>query len=85
MTIPTVHANGTSKAELIAALCAASEALDAAYIAMKRCGPNGRDYYPQGPHAIGEAQREHFARLMRVVAVKEEIDRLTMAVDEQGN
>ena len=85
MIVPTVHMNGTSKARLIETLCAASNALDAAYDALKEAAPNGRDYYPQGPSAINTATDEHTARLRALDAIKGEIDRLTMAVDEQGN
>lgn len=84
MTIPTVHLNGTAKDRLIETLCAASNALDAAYEALKEAAPNGRDYYPQGPGAMEAAQNEHMARLRAVDAVKGEIDRLMLAIDRQN-
>ena len=82
MQLPCVHLNGTSKERLIEALCEASQALDLAYEALKRTAPNGRDYYPLGPGALPTAENEHFARLQRVDDVKQEIDALTVAIDQ---
>lgn len=82
MTLPTIHLNGTSAERLIEALCQASAALDSAYAALKETSPNGRDYYPQGPTALASAEREHFSRLARVDSVKDEIDRMTLAIAE---
>lgn len=82
MQLPTIHHNGTAKPSLIDALCAASAALDAAYNALKQTAPNGRDFYPQGPDAIRNATEEHLDRLRRVDAVKSEIDRMAIAIDE---
>ena len=81
MTLPTIHLNGTSKKNLIQALCQASHALDAAYGALKETSPNGRDYYPQGPEAFGQAVTEHCSRLSRLDAIKDEIDTLTLRID----
>ena len=86
MQLPTIHLNGTSKASLIEDLCEASQTLNLAYEAMKRTGPNGRDYYPQGPAALEAATNEHMDRLRRLDAVKKEIDELTLAIDGlEGN
>ena len=63
MMIPTVHLNGTSAGELIGQLEAASRALDTAIGALCEAGPNGRDYYPQGPAALTTAIGEHSARV----------------------
>lgn len=82
MQLPTIHLNGTSSERLIDALCDASAALDAAYVAIKQTAPNGRDYYPQGPDALRIATEEHSARLRAVDAVKAEIDQLTCAIAE---
>lgn len=85
MMIPTLHLNGTSKGTLIDELCEASHALNVAYAAMKRCGPNGRDYYLQGPEAINVATDEHSDRLRRLDAIKHEIDELTLAIAKGGH
>jgi hypothetical protein len=79
--LPTIHLNGTSRERLVEQLCEASAALDAAYEALKRAAPNGRDYYPQGPAAMEAAEREHRDRMARVDAVKQEVDALTIAID----
>lgn len=81
LCLPTIHSNGTSKAELIEGLCNASNALDDAYEALKATAPNGRDYYPQGDDALGKATAEHMDRLRRLDAVKKEVDALTLAID----
>ena len=63
---PTVHFNGTSKDELLTQLEAVVNALDAALAAMSAAAPNGRDFYPQGPAAIIEAETA-FAERVRVL------------------
>jgi hypothetical protein len=84
VTLPTIHANGTPKRMLVDALCNASHAIDAAYDALRQTAPNGRDYYPQEPTQFEQAQAEHFDRMKRLDAVKEEIDQLTIAIDQIG-
>jgi len=42
--------------------------------------PNGRDYYPQGPGAIRQAEAEHQARIDKVRAVQQEIYDLMEAI-----
>ena len=81
MQLPTIHLNGTSATGLIMNLADASEALDAAYEALKRTAPNGRDYYPQGPAALTQAEEEHRRRLLAVDSVKAEVDALIVAID----
>lgn len=85
MQLPTIHLNGTSKSSLLDALSEASNYLDAAYDKLKLCAPNGRDYYPQGPAAFTQADKEHMDRLRRLDAIKDEVDKLTMAIDEIGS
>lgn len=81
MILPTIHRNGTSREELIEGLCAASQAIDLAYQALKQTAPNGRDFYPQGSSALGQAIKEHNDRLRGLDAVKDEVDALTRAID----
>lgn len=61
--LPTVHLNGTGVDALFNEAVEAGEALRTAAEAVARAAPNARDYYPQGPGAFDEAQREHEARL----------------------
>lgn len=82
MQLPCIHTNGTSREMLVSDLCEASHAIDAAYEALKKCCPNGRDYYPLGPAAMKAAEDEHFDRLRRLDGVKKEIDKLTLAIAE---
>lgn len=82
--LPTVHMNGTSKAELLDTLGEASEALDAAYRAVKQAGPNGRDYYPLGPGEMARAVTEHESRLLRIDDLKAEIEALMNGIDDGG-
>lgn len=63
---PTIHLNGTSKDELLNQLEAVVSALEAALAALNAAAPNGRDYYPQGPEALTDAQAA-FAERARAV------------------
>ena len=82
MRFPSIHLNGTSKRELISQLNEASHALNNAYSALKQAAPHGRDYYPQGPTALETAITEHMDRLRRLDAIKEEIDAMTLTIDQ---
>jgi hypothetical protein len=84
MPLPSIHLNGTSKERLVAALCDASDALNVALDKMRQTAPNGRDYYRQGPEALERADAEHMDRMRRVAAVKDEVDALTIAINEGG-
>lgn len=84
LAVPTVHLNGTSREMLVKELETAYDALGAAYEAMRECGPNGRDYYPQGPGALERAIRQHFDRLSRVDSVRSELEALIGKISEAG-
>jgi hypothetical protein len=84
MTVPTIHMNGTSRNRLLDDICEATDALERAYQAIKRCAPNGRDYYPQGPEALTTATNEHMDRLRKVEAVQSELNALAEAIAGQG-
>jgi hypothetical protein len=83
LTTPTVHLNGTSKADLLAPYEQAYRALGDAIEAVQKTGPNGRDYYVQGPGVINLASTEHGFRLKRLQAVRDEILEIFQAIDEQ--
>ncbi len=78
MTKPTIHLNGTSAKDLLEQYRAAMEAISAAGDALAKCGPNGRDYYPQGPEAVGKAIDEHRSRRQRLEAIYDEITELAI-------
>ncbi len=76
MILPSIHMNGTSRAELLAGYVDAIDALDEAIAALRRAAPNGRDYYPQSPQAYPQARDEHLARLAALDAIRQEINTL---------
>lgn len=73
MIFPTVHLNGTSKDEMIDRLSDAGSAVHKAIDALIDARPNARDYYPQGPDAFAQADREHNERLTKLRAVYDEL------------
>ena len=63
VTIPTIHPNGSSKADLLAKLRTAISLIDKAIDAIRQTAPNGRDYYPQrdctDPFMLTKANTAH--------------------------
>jgi hypothetical protein len=76
MMKPTIHLNGTARADLHSGFYTALDKLEEAESALSRCYPNGRDYYPQGNTACSQAMREHDARLRAVRSIISEIEAL---------
>jgi hypothetical protein len=73
--MPFIHLNGTSAEALIEERCTAHFALMAAFDALKRIAPNGRDYYPYGdPAKMERATAQHRARLQRVQDIIDELE-----------
>jgi hypothetical protein len=75
-TIPTVHLNGTSGADLEREYHAAYKAIDAAMDALGAATLNGRDFYVQGPAAYSQARAERdaaFDKLRQAQAYVEEM------------
>ena len=83
MTYPTIHTNGSSKDDLIAALEKANLALHDACNALGEAAPNARDYYPQGPDAYGKARDAHQADLTALHNVMHHIQYLWESIDGQ--
>ena len=73
MMLPTIHLNGTDIKHLLEEINEASDALRVAVEKLSVAGPNGRDYYPQGPAALAQAQKEHFERVRRLSDVRAEL------------
>lgn len=48
--------------------------------ALANAAPNGRDYYPQGPGALKQAQEEHQNRMARLRSVYAELQQLAEAI-----
>jgi hypothetical protein len=85
LAIPTVHMNGTSKAELVEQLREAARAIRTAKDALAMSAPHGRDYYTQSdPSAIGKATREYAARQLKLAEVYSELEEIAIAVQNQG-
>lgn len=78
--IPTIHINGTSRERLLEALVNANDALIRAQMAVAETAPNARDYYPQGPDAIRHADREHLARMQKLIDVRQELEDIAEAI-----
>jgi len=78
--VPTIHINGTSRADLLAGIVNAMDALHAAEIALAGAYPNGRDYYPQGPGAITEATAQHVARQRAINRVRADLAEIAEAI-----
>jgi len=83
MKIPTIHLNGTSGEALVEQYQDAVVAVCNAIDAMCDAGPNARDYYPQGPDAALEAQREHEDRVKSLKAVRDQLFAIREGIQEQ--
>jgi hypothetical protein len=83
MIIPTIHLNGTSAKELIKQLEDAFHTLNVAKKALASASPHGRDYYPQGNEAIGQAVKEYRARMDKIIDVQNELIRLMDGIQYQ--
>ncbi len=84
LTVPTVHLNGSGGAALLQGYTEAAKALREALGLLENTSPNGRDYYPQGPEAIGRAQTEHQTRVTKLREVLSELRELSSAVRAAG-
>lgn len=84
MTLPTVHLNGTSQAELESQLADAISAITEAGRALDLASPNARDYYPQGTEAWQAALVEHADRGRRLRSVANELVAILEGVMEGG-
>ena len=76
MMLPTIHRNGSHAATMLEDLMKTMSVLRAAIHHVQNIGPNGRDYYPQGPAAINIAMAEHESRLERLESVHKELETL---------
>jgi len=83
MLVPTVHGNGTTGEVLLDQYSAAREAVQKAIDAICDAGPNGRDYYVQGPDAGLAAQREHAARVAKLKAVRDDLAAIAEGIQDQ--
>ncbi len=84
MMIPTVHLNGTSKADLVKQYAEARLAVRNAIEALAAANPNARDYYPQGDRAYSAAAKQHARRIQLLAEVSEELSAIYLGIQEQG-
>ena len=74
LIMPTIHLNGTSRAELLGYMSLAKEAVRNAIVAVEQTAPNMRDFYPdKGRFRL--ALDQHMARLERLNDTHLELDR----------
>lgn len=84
LVVPDVHQNGTHPSSLIGELVESRGLLSDAFDALKRAGPNGRDYYShRTPGALKLATEQHDDRLRRIDELIQEIDHLVEEIDKQ--
>ena len=82
MMVPTIHLNGTARADLLADIVPAAAAVNLAIEKLQLMRPNARDYYPQGPDAYRQASEEHQSRIDSLVGVRLSLEKLYEAIDE---
>jgi hypothetical protein len=70
MILPTIHMNGTSRAELVRGHEAVDDALHTLIDALGGVEFNPRDYYPQGPDAWSAARDQHTAVYAKIREIK---------------
>ncbi len=80
MMKPTIHMNGTSKGRLLDGYTEAALAIRHAMDKLAETAPNGRDYYPQGPDAIGKATNEHSERMAKLRSLLADMSALAVHV-----
>jgi len=84
LAMPTVHLNGTGKAELLNGYRQAMAAVRLAINTVQSTAPHGRDYYVQKDNPIQAAITEHSERLQVLEHVFNELETLAVHVMEQG-
>jgi len=85
LIMPSVHANGTSKEELVRQHLDIMEAATALLKALQEGAPNARDYYPQGPDAtVTEAALAWNQRYQAVERLRADIEMQAMKITLEG-
>lgn len=72
--IPSIHLNGDTREELLRINRAAYDAAKSLIDALIEAGPNGRNFYVQGPEALGKAVAQHRLRVARAEGIKAEME-----------
>ncbi len=86
IALPTIHLNGTSKAELVKQVETAYVALNEAVEALRAMAPHGRDYYVQ-PDSFAFINASHQARNREIalLAVLSDLHKIYEGIEDQGN
>lgn len=84
MMKPTIHLNGTSREELASQFSEAAAAIREAITANAAAAPNARDYYPQVPQVLIQAQKEYAARDRKLAGILHEFEELQRHVADSG-
>jgi hypothetical protein len=72
--LPIIHSNGSGYKNLVGDLEPAEDALRLAIEKLSATGPNGRDYYPEGPDAFTRASEQHAERCRKLRSVLEDLE-----------
>lgn len=80
-TFPIVHNNGTSKNQLLRAICDANQALDATLTALAQTAPNMRDYYLTDN--FKQAANEYSERMQQIRKIQNEIMEIAENIADQ--
>jgi hypothetical protein len=83
LVTPTININGSDARDLMDALDNAMLALHDASKSLSKCSPHGRDYYLQGPDAIGHAIRQHVSRMQRLADISTELMTISLCIADQ--
>lgn len=81
LTLPTVNINGTSRKELLDGYLACMGQVQLCIAALGAIAPNGRDY-PNRDVPLVSATREHRDRLLRLMAIRDELNVLAGSVSK---
>ena len=84
MKTPTIHMNGDSQKNLLEEATNAMDALSDASDALLKITVNGRNFYPQGDSATGEAVEEFRDMMIRFFAIRDEVEQYAIAIDAGG-
>jgi hypothetical protein len=85
LPVPTVHLNGTSRAELLDGVTAAAQAIDRAMDKLADAWPNGRDYYPQEGNARERAAEWYTERALALRTIRDELMQIAEAISNGGH
>lgn len=85
ITAPTLNMNGSTGNSLLWDIGNAIQAINAAYDAMSKCHPHGRDYQtaPDSADAYTRAAEEHRSRLQTLTEVGQQYEELAEKIHAQ--